>query len=348
MVYLFLKEVAESTDASEVIIVVQSLCKDMNNSVDIYRSNAIRTLAKIIDVRVGCGCLIGFVVVLLSICGGVAVGTQGSMLGQIERYIKQAIVDNNDTVSSAALLCGLQLASVCRATVSFQALSSPFESLLSILVFALPGCSGRCEALGERDPDSVDHQVRHGAVPRTGTHEAHQADGQARHLQGAALLCHALAIAARVLCSHLRLLVSQQLVSQLMKTSLRSPLATVLLIRYTADLLRGDVDASAAKAGYDFLEACTRHKSEMVIYEAARAMCDLPGVVAKYDAVHVLLHCPLQVVHMTVVCCPWQGPWPRGDRPAHVLVVAKVDTAICVRENLIQDRHDVSSRRIQV
>ena len=51
MVYLFLKEVAESTDAAEVIIVVQSLCKDMNNNVDIYRSNAIRTLAKIIDVR---------------------------------------------------------------------------------------------------------------------------------------------------------------------------------------------------------------------------------------------------------------------------------------------------------
>ena len=37
---------------------------------------------------------------------------QGSMLGQIDRYIKQAIVDNNETVSSAALLCGLQLVGV--------------------------------------------------------------------------------------------------------------------------------------------------------------------------------------------------------------------------------------------
>ena len=54
MVYLFLKEVAESTDATEVIIVVQSLCKDMNNSVDVYRSNTIRTLAKIVDVRAVC------------------------------------------------------------------------------------------------------------------------------------------------------------------------------------------------------------------------------------------------------------------------------------------------------
>jgi vesicle coat complex subunit len=61
MVYLFLKEVAESTDSAEVIIVVQSLCKDMNNNVDVYRANAIRTLAKIVDVSAawrarGCVC----------------------------------------------------------------------------------------------------------------------------------------------------------------------------------------------------------------------------------------------------------------------------------------------------
>ena len=33
-----------------------------------------------------------------------------------------------------------------------------------------------------------------------------------------------------------------------------------------------------AKASYQFLEACLRHKSELVIYEAAKAMCQLPGV----------------------------------------------------------------------
>jgi coatomer protein complex subunit gamma len=67
----------------------------------------------------------------------------------------------------------------------------------------------------------------------------------------------------------------------MMKVSMRSPLATCLLIRYTSDLLRGDIDAAAARAAYEFLEACMRHKSEMVIYEAARAVCALPGVVAK-------------------------------------------------------------------
>jgi vesicle coat complex subunit len=73
MVYLFLKEVAESTDATEVIIVVQSLCKDMNNSVDIYRSNSIRTLAKIIDVSAAScvttqSCVSGCVCVCVSVC----------------------------------------------------------------------------------------------------------------------------------------------------------------------------------------------------------------------------------------------------------------------------------------
>ena len=72
-----------------------------------------------------------------------------------------------------------------------------------------------------------------------------------------------------------------QLVTQLMKSSLRSPLATCLLIRYTAALMKDEGDQAVLKAGYDFLESCLRHKSEMVIYEASKAICDLPGLVAK-------------------------------------------------------------------
>ena len=51
MVYLFLKEVAEATAANEIIIVVQSLCKDMNHEKDLYKANAIRVLSRILDVR---------------------------------------------------------------------------------------------------------------------------------------------------------------------------------------------------------------------------------------------------------------------------------------------------------
>jgi coatomer subunit gamma len=72
-----------------------------------------------------------------------------------------------------------------------------------------------------------------------------------------------------------------KLVTQMMKSSVRSPLAACLLIRYTAALMKDESDPTILKTGYDFLESCLRHKSEMVIYEASKAICDLPGVVAK-------------------------------------------------------------------
>ncbi len=50
-----------------------------------------------------------------------------------------------------------------------------------------------------------------------------------------------------------------------------------LLIRYTVNVIvEGQGDQ--ARAYYDFLESCLRHRSEMVIFEAARAICQLPGV----------------------------------------------------------------------
>ena len=60
MVYLFLKEVADATNPSELIIVVQSLCQDMNKSdskSELYRANACRVLCRILDVRDQCCCM---------------------------------------------------------------------------------------------------------------------------------------------------------------------------------------------------------------------------------------------------------------------------------------------------
>lgn len=75
MVYLIIKDICPSSD--EVIIVTSSLMKDMNSKIDLYRANAIRVLCCIAD---------------------------SAILGQIERYLKQAIVDRSDAVSSAALV----------------------------------------------------------------------------------------------------------------------------------------------------------------------------------------------------------------------------------------------------
>jgi hypothetical protein len=60
--------------------------KDMNSKTDMYRANAIRVLCRIID---------------------------STLLTQIERYLKQAIVDKNPVVASAALVSGIYLLQVC-------------------------------------------------------------------------------------------------------------------------------------------------------------------------------------------------------------------------------------------
>jgi hypothetical protein len=69
-----------------------------------------------------------------------------------------------------------------------------------------------------------------------------------------------------------------KVVTGLMRSSMRSPLGLVLLVRYTQSLLATDANPATQKALTDFRESCMRHKSEMVILEAARAVCSLPAV----------------------------------------------------------------------
>ncbi|XP_076921637.1 coatomer subunit gamma-2-like [Bidens hawaiensis] len=80
MVYLIIKELSPSSD--EVIMVTSSLMKDMNSKTDVYRANAIRVLCRITD---------------------------ATLLTQIERYLKQAVVDKNPVVASAALVSGIHI-----------------------------------------------------------------------------------------------------------------------------------------------------------------------------------------------------------------------------------------------
>lgn len=80
LVFMAIKELAESeTDA---IIVTNCLMKDMNSTLDLFRANAVRVLAKVIN---------------------------AAMMPQVERFIKQAIVDSDSFVASSALLAGMRL-----------------------------------------------------------------------------------------------------------------------------------------------------------------------------------------------------------------------------------------------
>lgn len=199
MMYLFIKEVAETCNPDDVIIVTSSLTKDMNTGEDLYRANSMRVLAKIID---------------------------AAMLGAIERYLKQAIVDKNAFVASSALMSGLRLFRTC--------------------------------------PEVV----------RRWINEVQEAVNSSSDM----VQYHALSLLYKIK-QHDRLAVSK-IVQQLSKGSLRSALATCLLIRYTSCLLHEDMNATNARAAYQFLELCLRHKNEMVIYEAAKAICNLPSVEA--------------------------------------------------------------------
>lgn len=196
MVYLIIKELSPSSD--EVIIVTSSLMKDMNSKTDMYRANAIRVLSRIID---------------------------GTLLTQIERYLKQAIVDKNPVVASAALVSGIHLL--------------------------------------QTNPEIV----------KRWSNEVQEA------VQSRAALVqfHALALLHQIRQND-RLAVSK-LVTSLTRGTVRSPLAQCLLIRYTSQVIReSGISQTGDRPFYDFLDGCLRHKAEMVIFEAARAITELNGV----------------------------------------------------------------------
>ena len=69
-----------------------------------------------------------------------------------------------------------------------------------------------------------------------------------------------------------------KMVTQLTKSSMGSPLGVCLLIRYISRIMMEDLSAAAQRALQHFLESSLRHRSEIVIYEAAKAICALPNI----------------------------------------------------------------------
>eukprot|EP00560_Eucampia_antarctica_P007195 CAMPEP_0197826538 /NCGR_PEP_ID=MMETSP1437-20131217/3478_1 /TAXON_ID=49252 ORGANISM="Eucampia antarctica, Strain CCMP1452" /NCGR_SAMPLE_ID=MMETSP1437 /ASSEMBLY_ACC=CAM_ASM_001096 /LENGTH=953 /DNA_ID=CAMNT_0043427015 /DNA_START=155 /DNA_END=3016 /DNA_ORIENTATION=- len=213
MVYLFIKEVADTCNPDDIIIVTSSLTKDMTCDVDLYRANALRVLVRIVD---------------------------SAMLGAIERYVKQAVVDSSAQVSSAALISSIQLF--------------------------------------HKSPENA-------AIVKRWISEVQEATSSPSHM----VQFHAMQL-LYLIKAHDRLGVSKLVQQFSSRRSLTSPLALVLLARYTSKLIHdeihegrsplGSISTASAfvQSGYAFLESSLRHKSEMVVYEAARAICLLPGI----------------------------------------------------------------------
>ncbi|KAM3968619.1 nonclathrin coat protein gamma1-COP [Aphomia sociella] len=191
LVYLCIKEL--SPMAQDVIIVTSSLTKDMTGNEDMYRASAIRALCFITD---------------------------STMLQAIERYMKQAIVDKNSSVSSAALVSALHLSSSV--------------------------------------PDLV----------RRWVNEAQDAISSDNTM----VSYHALGLVANTRRNDR--LSTMKLVTKLSQASLRSPYALSLLIRHAAKL--ADESPSDDSEQYiNFIESCLRHKTEIVVYEAAHALVNM-------------------------------------------------------------------------
>eukprot|EP01102_Stenamoeba_stenopodia_P007090 TRINITY_DN1980_c3_g1_i1.p1 TRINITY_DN1980_c3_g1~~TRINITY_DN1980_c3_g1_i1.p1 ORF type:complete len:879 (-),score=208.25 TRINITY_DN1980_c3_g1_i1:193-2829(-) len=201
IVYQVLKEL--SVFAEDVIIIISSLTKDMNSKTDLYKANSIRVLCKIL--------------------------TDVSLLGQGERYLKQAIVDKEPYVASAALVSGTHLLQ----TVSNTDLVKRWFSEIQ-------------DATKSKSP-----MVQY----------------------------HALGLLYQ-LKQHDRLAVSK-LVTTMTRSSVRSPYAHCLLIRFTSQVLNEEGPENRDRSLLEYLDSCLRHKTDMVEFEAARAICNLKDVTAR-------------------------------------------------------------------
>ncbi|KAJ0183756.1 hypothetical protein K1T71_000179 [Dendrolimus kikuchii] len=139
------------------------------------------------------------------------------MLQTLERYLKQAIVDKNPAVSSAALVSALHLSTTV--------------------------------------PEFL----------RRWVNEAQEA----MMSENTMVPYHALGV---IYCVRSNDRVSKaKLITKLTQTPLRSPFALCLLIRHAAKLIEEN-PLEATEPYVEFIESCMRHKSEIVIYEAAHAI----------------------------------------------------------------------------
>ena len=204
ILFVFLKEL--SGIAEQVFIASSSLVKDISSNNEVNRCNAIRTLRKVTD---------------------------STMIGPMERYLKQAVVDKNNSIVSAAIVTGIHLA--------------------------------------HTQPEMV---------KRWGTEVS-----EALKNRGSKVQYHALALLHK-LRKNDRLSVLK-LVQQAQGGPIRSPLALCLLIKMCTELLQEDFGQSLEL--YKFVTNMTHHSSDLVVFEAAKAICSLKGVTVKEISPAVLV-----------------------------------------------------------
>lgn len=181
-----------------------------------------------------------------------------STVQAIERLIKTAIVDKNPSVSSAALVSSIHLLPIARDVVkrwqseTQEAASSSKSSGGFSLGFSTSGS-------------------QHSLQPSTNFMTQYHAIGLLYQMR-----------------SHDRMALVK-MVQQLGQAGVvKSPAGTILLVRLAANLIEDDI--SLRRPMMQLLDGWLRHKTEMVNFEAAKAICSLRDVTDAEltQAVHIL------------------------------------------------------------
>lgn len=221
LLYLFIKEIQPLCDPSDVIIVTSCLTKDMTCDVGLYRANAIRVLVHIID---------------------------SSFLGSIERYIKQAILDNDQYVSNSALVSASHLFSQSNENATI--VRKWVGEVQEMLIQRSKGKSGN-------------DMVQSNAMRLLCLMKSHDRLGMAKLLQQFS------GYAGSNIRSSLAIVIVIRLAGK-------------LLIEEVASYGNsgGDISSvsSLSKLCFDFLESSLEHSDNMISYEAARTICLIPNI----------------------------------------------------------------------
>ncbi|KAK4055614.1 coatomer subunit gamma [Microbotryomycetes sp. JL201] len=184
----------------------------------------------------------------------------GSMIVGVERFFKAAIVDRNPSISSAALVSAYHLHPVARDVIKRWANE------------AQEAVSNKSSGLG------------------------YGSSGQYQQMQSSSSITQYHAIGLLYLIRQNDRMAVSKMIQQLSggkggaAGSLRSPYAICMLIRYAAKVM--EEDPNMTRQMYELLDGYLKHKSDMVNYEAARAICEMKNVTSAE------LHRPIAVLQL--------------------------------------------------
>lgn len=230
MVYLAIKELSQTSQ--DILMVTSSIMKDIQAGDIVYKPNAIRTLGKVLDPLT---------------------------VSASERLFKNAIVEKNPILSSAALISSYNLLPIAKDVVK-RFTNETLETLTSYKQFPLNQFQ-----LHEYYGNATTN------LPLTSYMYQYHALGLLYHLR-----------------NHDKMALMKLITSLSEGSSLKNSLSIIQLIRYINKILSDD--ESMIKVLYPILSGFLKHKSDMVELEACKVLISLNHLI-KDDEFMAIITC---------------------------------------------------------